>query len=436
MNAKPFANNSSSSNTSTLSRRQFVQRGALTAATVSAFSVMPNSKARAQDEITVGVIGCGGRGKGAAENAIRADDAVRIVAAADLFEHRLDSLRERVAKHGQEVPRAHCFTGWDAYQQVIDSDVDYIILATPPVFRPPMLEAAVQAGKHVFMEKPAAIDPPGIRRIIQAGEAAREKGLSIVAGTQRRHEDSYVTTIKRLQEGAIGDILALHVYWCGGPIAFRGDPNQMSEMEYQINNWYHYLWLSGDHIVEQHVHNIDIGCWVMDDYPMKAIGFGGQGWKRRGNIWDHHAVDFEFANGVHMHSLCEQMPGGINRVEEIAVGSKGRSNCRDWIGGPNEWKYEGDYQNPYVQEHINLIASIREGEGLNEAATVAKSTLVGIMGRTAGYEQREVTWDEIYNSSQSFTPAEFAMGDHPIRPAQIPSGEPFDPSAGWNPDPS
>lgn len=336
---------------------------------------------------------------------------------------------------GQSVEDNQCFTGWDAYKGVIASNADYVILADPPVFRPRSLTEAIDNNKNVFMEKPAAVDAPGIRQIIAAGEAAKDKGLSIAAGTQRRHQGNYIETIKRLHDGAIGDIRALHVYWCGGPIGFRPRREGMSEVEFQIRNWYHYLWLSGDHIVEQHVHNLDVGCWVKGEYPVKASALGGRAWQARGDIWDHHAVDYEFADGTHMQSLCEQIPGAFSRVNEVAIGTKGRSNCQNWIGGETQWTFEGDFLNPYIQEHKTLIEHIRSGVPINEASNIARSTLVGIMGRMAGYDHREVTWEEALNSDESVTPDNFESGPHLTREVQIPGGEPYDPTAGWMPDP-
>lgn len=420
----------------TMKRRSFVKQSALTAGTLPLFTAITSKSASANDLIMVGIVGCGGRGKAAMQDAIRAYNGTRIVTAADLFQDRIRSLRAVLYKYDYQLANNLCFEGWTAFQDVLNADIDYVVLATPPVFRPMMLRAAIEAGKHVFMEKPAAVDAPGIRSILETAKLADEKGLSIVAGTQRRHQASYRETISRIHDGAIGDIQQLNVYWCGGPIGFRPRQNNMSEMEYQIRNWYHYLWLSGDHIVEQHVHNLDIGCWAMDAYPVTARGYGGRSWQEMGNIWDHHTVEYDFENGVRMMSMCEQMPGGLSKVEEQAIGTKGRSNCKDWIGGETSWNYDGEYQSPYVQEHAHLVEAIRSGNPLNEAETIAKSTLVGIMGRMAGYEAREVTFEEALNSDISYTPKRYELGDLPDVPVQIPGGEPFDESIGWNPDPS
>lgn len=418
-------------NQSTISRRRFFQHGV---AATAAFAILPSSNARAAAPIKVGIIGCGGRGRGAAENCLRADEAVQIHALADLFPDRLQEMRDRLAKREIEVPNERCFTGWDGYKELLKTDVDYICLTTPPVFRPVMLEAAVAAGKHVFMEKPAAVDAPGIRRIIEAGKQAKAKGLSIVAGAQRRHEKRYQDTIQRLQGGAIGEILAANVYWCGGVIKFRPRKPGMSETEYQIRNWYHYLWTSGDHIVEQHVHNIDVALWVMGQHPVKASGYGGRAWQQKGNIWDHHTVDFEFGNGVHMNSMSKQMAGEFSNVSELIIGTKGRSNCCNWIGGENPFEFKGDYQNPYVQEHIDLIDSIRNEKKVNEAETIAISTMTAIMGRMAEYQQKVMTWDEAFHSNETLSQEPYALGPIDTPDAVIPGGVPYS-EDGWDPDP-
>lgn len=421
-------------NQSSVSRRSFFKQSAVAAATVTAFNILPSPEARAAAPIKVGIVGCGGRGRGAAENCLRADEGVKITALADLFPDRMKEMRDRLAKSEVTVPEDRCFVGWDGYQEVLKTDIDYVILSTPPVFRPMMLEAAVKAGKHVFMEKPAAVDAPGIRRIIAAGEKAKEKGLTIVAGSQRRHEKSYVEIVKRLQDGAIGEIVAANVYWCGGVIKFRERKPGMSEMEYQIRNWYHYLWTSGDHIVEQHVHNIDVALWVMGKHPVKAFGYGGRAWQQKGNIWDHHTVDFEFENGVHMSSMSKQTAGDFSNVSELMVGTKGRSDCRKWIKGVNPFTFEGDFQNPYIQEHIDLIDSIRNNKKVNESRNIAISTMTGIMGRMAEYQQKTLTWDEAFNSNETLSEEPYKLGPVDTPDVRIPGGVPYS-EDGWNPDP-
>lgn len=418
-----------------LSRREFVKRGAMATATVTAFNVLKSPQARAAAPIRVGLIGCGGRGKGAATDAMKAAEDVEVVALADIFKDRVESARKLLADQMDvTVDRDMCFLGWDAYEKVLQTDVDYVILATPPVFRPPLLTAAVEAKKHVFMEKPAAVDAPGIREIMRAGRRAKSLGLSIVAGTQRRHQKHYVETIRRIHDGAVGEIVAARAYWCGGPIGFHKREPDWSDMEYQIRNWYHFLWLSGDHIVEQHVHNLDVVSWAMGGmHPVKAFGYGGRAWQKRGNIWDHHTVDFEFENGVHLSSMCRQIANCAGNVSEFVVGTKASSNCANWIGGRGrEWKFEGESPNPYVQEHADLIESIRKGEPLNEAQNVAESTMTAIMGRMAEHSGQVLTWEEALKSDEKLGPDKPTLGPVKLRPVAVPGGKEYA-GEGWIP---
>ncbi|MEW6236532.1 MAG: Gfo/Idh/MocA family oxidoreductase [Candidatus Omnitrophota bacterium] len=418
-----------------ISRRRFMKRGATAAAAVASFNVLPSKDARAVEPITVGLIGCGGRGKSAIKECLGSADEVKIAAVADLFPDNLAKAKEILEEMDSKVPDDRCFTGWDAYKKVMETDVTYVIIDVPPVFRAEMLEAAINAKKHVFMEKPASVDAQGIRRIIAAGEKAKELGLSIAAGTQRRHQGDYIETIKRLHDGAIGEIMAAQAYWCGGPIGFRERQPSWSDVEFQIRNWYHFLWLSGDHIVEQHVHNLDVINWIMGTHPIKAYGCGGCAWQKRGNIWDHHAIDFEYPNGVHMTSLCGQTPRpeGQSWVKESVQGTKGVSNCANWIKGLSEWKYEGHHQNAYIQEHTDLIASIRSGKPINEARNVAESTMTAIMGRMAEYQNKEMTWEEAINSNENLIIQPLELGPNEPTPVAIPGGKEYTGKEGWNP---
>lgn len=423
-----------------INRRSFLKRSAVATTSVTTFHVLNAKTSQAADPIKVGVIGCGGRGKAAMENAIRAADNVQVVALADLFPDKIEEAKKRLAKSDQSVEDDHCFTGFDAYKQIMKTEVDYVILTTPPVFRPQMVEAAVRAGKHIFMEKPAAVDAPGIRRIIAAGKEAEQKGLTIVAGTQRRHDPGYVETVKRLQDGAIGDILSARATWCTGSIKFTAPELDWTDMETQIRNWYHFLWLSGDHIVEQHVHNLDVISWILGEYPVKAYGQGGRAWQRRGNIWDHHSVEYHYANGMYLHSMAAQIERPDSRVLEWVLGEKGQSNCKDWIGlkKGDDWKWEGKYVSPYIQEHTDLIDSIRNDKGINEAESCAKSTMVGILGRMAEYSGRELTWEEAFNSKErlGLGDNQYELGPMPIRPLPVPGGQPYTGKEGWDNDPA
>jgi predicted dehydrogenase len=328
-----------------------------------------------------------------------------------------------------DVPEQRRFVGFDAYQKLLASGVDMVILATPPHFRPEHFEAAVKAGKHVFMEKPVAVDPVGVRRIIAAARLAEEKKLSVVAGTQRRHQLHYIEIIKRIHDGAIGEIVAAQCYWNGAGGSLRSEkPAEMSDMEWQCRRWYYFCWLCGDHIVEQHVHNIDIMNWALGGHPVQCMGLGGRAVREGGNIWDHFAVEFEYPGGVRVLSMCRQIPGCSDRVSERIVGTKGFAyidGATGFIKAENA--YEGPASpNPYVQEHVDLIRSIREGAALNEGVQVAESTMAAIIGRMSAYTGRALKWDWAMNASKlDLSPPEYAFGDLPAAPVPIPGKTPL-----------
>jgi predicted dehydrogenase len=365
--------------------------------------------------IRAGVIGCGGRGTGAAINFLSAGPNLKIVALGDTFQDRIDSCRAEILKQkNQEVPLDKCFVGFDAYQKVLDAGVDLVILATPPSFRPDHLEAAILAKKHVFAEKPVCVDPVGARSVMATAQKAKGMELCIVTGTQRRHQRDYVATWQQVAEGTIGEIVGGNVWWNGGKLWHR-DPNaKWSEMEYMIRNWVNWIWLSGDHIVEQHVHNLDVMNWFTGTHPVKAVGFGSR--LRR--------VDFTFENGIHFHSMCRQINGCVDNVSERVQGSKGSSNCRNSIidlAGNEVWKYKYPLDkdgkptsnvsvDPYVQEHIDLVTAIRTSKPINEAENTAISTMIGIMGRISAYTGKETTYEEMMNSDLKLGPKVFAFG--------------------------
>jgi len=438
-------NDLSNISSSVLSRRGFL-RGATLAAAGAAASEMPwvgTARAAADDPVRIGVIGCGGRGTGAAldalgaatsvvypktgyhtedvaRDAVATERGVRIVALADVFPDRLERCRSQLRKLRMEIPDEMCFTGFDGYRKLLGvAEINYVILAAPPHFRPMHLRAAVEAGKHVFMEKPAAVDGPGVRSVIESGELARQKGLGIAAGTQRRHTSSYPETIRRIQDGAIGAIRYGRCYWNGGVIWVVARQAGWSDMEWQLRNWNYFTWLSGDHIVEQHVHNLDIMNWVLGAHPMRAYAMGGRQArpsKDYGHIYDHFAVEYEYPNGVRVFSYCRQMDDCANRVEEAVVGTRGSSNCQNYIqvDGGAAWRFGGKDPNPYRQEHVNLIRSIRAGQPLNEARSLAESTLTGIMGRESAYTGQVIEWDAALNSKLDLSPARYAMGELPF----------------------
>lgn len=406
-------------------RRDFLRTAAVTAG-AAAFATRP-ARAASPDRLRIGIIGVGRRGAGAGRNCVESSENVVITAIGDLFPDQLESGRAKLATLGEafQATDATCFHGWDAYQKVIDSDVDIVLLTAPPGFRPQHYAAAVKAGKHVFMEKPGAVDPAGVRALLAITEDAQRKGLSVVAGTQRRHQQPYREIMKRVHDGAIGDLVSAQVYWVGDYGYYPAVLPQpgWSEMEAQIRNWNYFTWLSGDHIVEQHLHNIDIMNWAFQGPPIKAIGMGGRQQRTGsefGHIFDHFAVEFEYPNGVRVQSLCRQMKDTVNRVEENLVGTKGIANPRRHILGENPYQAE-DGPDPYVQEHTNLIASIRDGKPLNEGKALAESTLSAIMGRMACYTGQEVTWDWALNQSkEDLTPAAYEFGTLRVPPVAIP----------------
>ena len=400
-----------------VSRRDFVKSGS--AVTAAVLAGAPMVYAGGQDTITAGVIGCGGRGTGAMENFLDSSPNVRVTAMADMFEDRAKGAFNQLKKSGKEgfkVDEGNVFTGFDAYKKVLDSGVNMVILTTPPGFRPMHFKAAIEAGKHVFFEKPVAVDPVGIRMVIEAGKLAKEKKLAVVAGTQRRHERHYNETIKRIHDGQIGEIVAARAYWNGNkPWARKRQPG-WDDMTYQLRNWYNFPWLCGDHIVEQHIHNLDVIQWVMRANPVSAVAVGGrQSYieDEFGVIYDHFGVDYEYPNGVHVMSMCRHWPNSTNNVSEAVVGTKGRSNCANTITGENPWRAEGNQKSGYVQEHTDLVESIRKGEPLNEAEQVANSTMVAIMGREAAYTGQTIKWNEFMKSDLSLMPEKLELGPLP-----------------------
>jgi predicted dehydrogenase len=355
-----------------------------------------------------------------------AAENVNVTALADVFDDRLQSSRSQLEKLGVSIPDERCFVGFDAYQKLLETDVNYVILTTPPHFRPAHLMAAIEAGKNVFAEKPLAVDGPGVRMVMRAGELASEKGLGIVAGTQRRHDEGYVETVKRLQDGAIGDIHTCRAYWNGSVIWVVERQPGWSDMEWQLRNWNYFTWLSGDHIVEQHLHNLDVINWVLGETPARARALGGRQARfgeEYGHVYDHFAVEFEYDSGVRLFSQCRQINGCDDLVAEGVEGSRGFSNCSNRIetSAGDVWRHRNkEAPNPYEQEHADLIASIRSGEPLNEAQQVAESTLMGIMGRESAYSGRTITWEEALNSQRSLGPENYEFGDLPFPEVAIP----------------
>jgi len=415
--------------TNDISRRTFIKTSA--AASLAALTAGKSRLfAAGSDKIRVGVIGCGGRGTGAAINCVQSSEGVEIVAMGDLFRDHLDKSLAKLSRKVDEkvtVTDDTYFVGFDAYKKVLACDIDMVILATPPHFRPLQLRAAIEAGKHVFMEKPVAVDPVGIRSVIASSEMAKNSDLAIVAGTQRRHQAHYLEIMKRIADGEIGRVRAAQCYWNQGGLWIRPRQPSWSDMEWQCRNWLYFTWLSGDHITEQHVHNLDVVNWAMGSHPVQCLGMGGRQVRtdpEYGNIFDHFTVEYEYPNGARALSMCRQIDGCTEQVSERIVGTNGSTytdSSNGFIEGPNKYKYQGKARNPYVQEHADLIASIRSGKVLNEGKRVAESTLTAIMGRMSAYTGRALKWDWVMNVSKlDLTPPAYEMGDLPVRPVAVP----------------
>jgi predicted dehydrogenase len=376
--------------------------------------------------LKAGVVGCGGRGSGAAVNFLDAGAGLSVVAVADVFQDRVDGIRKKLKdEKNVELDDAMCFTGFDGYKRVIESDVDIVILATPPYFRPEHFQACVEARKHVFMEKPVAVDPVGARAVMAASKQAEAAGLCVVTGTQRRHQWSYQNIKARVDAGMIGDIVSTNVYWNMRKLWHKDLQPGWTEMEHMIRDWVNWTWLSGDHIVEQHIHNIDVSNWFMGDVPVEAVGMGSRLRRPTGDCYDNFSVDFVYDKQVHMGSMCRQINDCANSVSEHITGTKGYMICenkefhlRDHEGNvlyeytsPVDANGEPTEVNPYVQEHIDLVAAIRTGNQIVEAEETAKSNLTAIMGRHAAYTGKKVTWEEMMGASWKLGPeGELALG--------------------------
>ena len=410
-------------------RRDFLKTttAAAVGSGLTGWGVIPGAHAQGSDEIRIGLIGAGGRGSGAVADVFKGHETgVRLVAVADMFGDRTEQAVKRLSQqYGARaaVKPEHVFTGFDGYQKVIAvPEVNYIIIATPPGFRPTHLEAAIKAGKHIFTEKPVAVDGPGIRKVMALAKEADAKGLNIIAGTQRRHQHGYIETMKRVLDGAIGDVVSARAYWNQGFLWKRDRQPEWSDMEWQLRNWLYFTWLSGDHIVEQHIHNLDVINWAKNGHPVKATGMGGRQVrtdKAYGHIFDHFAIDYEYGDGSHMMSMCRQIDNCANSVSEALVGTKGTCQADKYeIAGATSWKGDKDPISPYVQEHIDLIRIIRAGQKVNELQQVAESTLTAIMGRMSAYTGKAVTWEDALASNEALVPTSLSLG--PIQTPPVP----------------
>lgn len=411
-------------------RRDFLKTTAATVAGLGLAGALATPVHAAGDEaLKVALIGCGARGTGAAVQALNTSGPVKLWALADAFDDRLDSCLKHVQRELDEnrdrspnsaqridVPKERQFVGLDAYRKAIESGADVVLLAGPPGYRPQHFEHAVKSGKHVFMEKPVATDPAGIRRMLAAAEEAKQKNLKVGVGLQRRHQLPYLEAIERIHNGEIGDLVTLRCYWNGGPPAKSPFPRgDLTELEYQVRNWYFFAWLSGDHICEQHVHNIDVCNWIKQAHPVEAQGMGGRQvrtGKEYGNIFDHHAVEFTYADGTKMFSQCRQIPGCSNQTAESAHGTRGYVNldathAELFVDGKRTWRVSGGAagykNNAYQAEHDALFDAIRNNKPYHEADYGAISTMTAILGRMATYSGQTVTWDSALQSTGSMT---------------------------------
>ncbi len=385
-------------------------------------------------EAKAGLIGCGGRGTGAAINFLDAGPNLQVVALGDVFQDKLTSCRETLKKQKNiEIADEKCFIGFDSYQKVIDSGVDIVLLCTPPHFRPAHVEASVEARKHIFMEKPIAVDPVGARSVLASAKKAQAIGLNMVSGTIRRVQKDYMETWRRVANGEIGEITGAHIIRNGGALWYRNRMPQWTDMEYMLRNWVNFCWLSGDHITEQFIHEIDVMNWYVGKNPVKAIGWGGRQRRMTGDQYDFFSVEYVYDNGMRTHCAARQINGCSNQKLEQIVGTKGYANAAGILydlQGNEIWKYphpeEKDLTspwkvtNPFVQEHIDLVTGIRTGNMVNDAETMVNSTLVTIMGRIAAYTGKEVSWEEMLNSDLYLGPKTYAFGPVPEVKEEIP----------------
>ncbi|GHV23295.1 dehydrogenase [Clostridia bacterium] len=373
-------------------------------------------------ELKAGIIGCGGRGSGAAFNFLDAGNGLTIVALADTFKDRVDDLAGKLkTEKNIDIPQEKRFVGLDAYKQLIDSDVDLVIVATPPVFRPLHFKYATEKGKHSFLEKPICVDAAGYRTIMATAKQAAAKNLCVVTGTQRHHQRSYVESYKKIMEGTIGEITGGTVYWNGGMLWYRSREKGWTDGEWMIKDWVNWKWLSGDHIVEQHVHNLDVFTWFTGLKPVSAVGFGSRQRRVTGDQFDNFGIDFVMENGIHLHSMCRQIDGCANNVSEFIQGTKGSWSTADGaqikdLAGNIIWEFDYDAEqanfkqtDAYVLEHVNWVNHIRSNKPIDQASEIAVPNMAAIMGRESAYTGAEITWESMTASALDYTPADLNL---------------------------
>ncbi len=404
------------------SRREFVKASAGAIAGASALgslSLTRSAHAAGSEVIKVALIGCGGRGTSAVGQQMGADKGVRLIAIADVFQENVSARLKQLKRYGDQMdlPSDRIFIGLDAYKKTLATDADLVVLATPPGFRPIQYKAAVEAGKHIFMEKPCCVDAPGYKVLQEANKLADEKELMVGVGLQRRHEGKYKETVERLHDGAIGDVMFTRVYWNGKGIWNKTRKEGMTEMEYQVFNWYHFCWVCGDNICEQHIHNLDVGNWVQGAHPIEANGMGGcerryeGGHAGTGQIFDHHFVEYTYENGAKMYSQCRHMAGCWQEISEYAHGTKGSANCKKGTifdaNGEQVWQTAGG-RGGHQQEQTDLLAALRAGERYNEGPYGATSSMTAVLGRMATYSGKVVKWGEAVEKGTSEFPEQLA----------------------------
>jgi predicted dehydrogenase len=419
----------SKANTSKRATRREFLATSTAAAAATGLAVGRGAHAAGSDALKVGLIGCGGRGAGAVASALTVDPSARLTAMADAFDDRMETSRSALKKKlGDQIAVAddHCFSGFDGHEKLLASGVDLAILAEPPHFRPRHIEACIDAGVHVFAEKPMAVDAPGVRRVLAAGEKARQKNLSFISGFETRYSPAAREAVARVHDGAIGELVAIQGHYNVGFLWHRGRQPDWTEMEYQMRNWYYFTWLSGDHIVEQHVHFMDLMSWLMQEQrPEDAWGYGGRSVRTEpkwGDIFDHHAVVFQYPGNVRAYTFTRQQTGCWNEVSFVIMGTKGRLlSDRGWGGyaieGETNWRAEKSTTHPEITCFEEAISALRAGKPINDCQTMAGSTMVAILGRMATHSGQLVTWDAAANSSRVLAPARYAWdADPPVLP--------------------
>jgi predicted dehydrogenase len=438
MSTSPVSNDSTPAQPEKPTRRGFLKTStaaALGGVMLGQLSAARSAHAAGSDVLKVGLIGCGGRGSGAAANSLNADPNIKLVAMADTFEDRLaGSLKSIAAQYGDrvDVPKERQFVGFDAYKGLLETDCDIVLLGTSPHFRPLHLKAALEAGKHVFAEKPVCVDAPGYQSILESVALAQQKNLSIVSGLCWRYDYAVRETMKRVQDGAIGDIIAIREMYNTRGLWHNGHDPKWSDMEYQMRNWLYYTWLSGDHGAEQHIHSLDKGAWILGDIsPSSAFGLGGRQTRvdpKYGHIFDHLAVCYEFPNGVPMFAYCRQQDGCSVETSDTFYGTKGTASILDFtisVKDEPKWKYRGPTPNMYDVEHQEMVQGIRSGNIINNGHYMANSSMIAILGRMACYSGQTITWDEAVNSKENLSPKAYEWGPLETPAVAMPGITPF-----------